>query len=134
MYHYYWVGRACMSKQFLLLLLLAHQEALKKEIERLREIYHHQNLKKMSNQNAAQPRQPPTSDPLGCTNTQQLINWGWESSGARACENQITYCYCSCILLTGVFTWYLFPLVCLCGTSLTSFLRFKGLGMDTWFS
>jgi len=46
----------------------AHQEALKKEIDRLRQIYHQQNIKKMSNnQNAAQPQQPPTSDPLGCT-------------------------------------------------------------------
>ncbi|KAL4619891.1 hypothetical protein ACB092_06G113700 [Castanea dentata] len=52
----------------------AHQEALKKEIERLRQIYHHQNLQKMSNQNAAQPQQPPTSDRLGCTDTEQLIN------------------------------------------------------------
>ncbi|KAG2681796.1 hypothetical protein I3760_11G160100 [Carya illinoinensis] len=53
----------------------AHQEALKKEIERLRQIYHQQNLKKMmsspGNQNAAgaasQAQQPPSSDTLGCT-------------------------------------------------------------------
>ncbi|OAY66966.1 Basic leucine zipper 61 [Ananas comosus] len=36
----------------------AHQEALKKEIERLRQVYHQQNLKKMST---------PTSEPVVCT-------------------------------------------------------------------
>ncbi|KAK9937962.1 hypothetical protein M0R45_014725 [Rubus argutus] len=35
----------------------AHQEALKKEIERLRQVYHHQTLKKMENQNAAPQQQ-----------------------------------------------------------------------------
>nr|WEY05846.1 bZIP3 protein [Betula platyphylla] len=68
----------------------AHQEALKKEIERLRQIYHQQNLKKMSNQNNApsqpqpqpqpQPQQQPTSDhhhhhhPLRCTDKEHLLN------------------------------------------------------------
>ncbi|KAJ7948713.1 Basic-leucine zipper transcription factor family protein [Quillaja saponaria] len=57
----------------------AHQEALKKEIERLRQVYHQQNLKKMSNQAgnnnahsaATQPSQPQlqpiTNDPMMCT-------------------------------------------------------------------
>lgn len=68
----------------------AHQEALKKEIERLRQIYHQQNLKKMSNQNNApsqpqpqpQQQQQPTSDhhhphhhhPLRCTDKEHLLN------------------------------------------------------------
>ncbi|KAJ0045459.1 hypothetical protein Pint_04668 [Pistacia integerrima] len=46
----------------------AHQEALKKEIERLRQVYHQQNLKKMNNgntNNAAPPQQqqPPSQQP-----------------------------------------------------------------------
>lgn len=32
-------------------MVAAHQEALKKEIERLRQVYHQQNLKKMNNNN-----------------------------------------------------------------------------------
>ncbi|KAE8124757.1 hypothetical protein FH972_019613 [Carpinus fangiana] len=61
----------------------AHQEALKKEIERLRQIYHQQNLKKMSssNQNASSQQaqqhniNPTSSDhPLRCTDKEQLLN------------------------------------------------------------
>ncbi|KAK9284894.1 hypothetical protein L1049_024075 [Liquidambar formosana] len=48
----------------------AHQEALKREIERLRQVYHQQNLKKMGN---ATP--PPSSDAKGCTDKEeQLLN------------------------------------------------------------
>ncbi|CAJ1957537.1 unnamed protein product [Sphenostylis stenocarpa] len=39
----------------------AHQEALKKEIERLRQIYHHQNLQKMRNTVNNNLQTPPTS-------------------------------------------------------------------------
>ncbi|XP_044489529.1 basic leucine zipper 61-like [Mangifera indica] len=64
----------------------AHQAALKKEIERLRQVYHQQNLKKMNNNNstntntnnAAMPppqQQPPSQQPqpvntdaMACTN------------------------------------------------------------------
>lgn len=47
----------------------AHQEALKKEIERLRQVYHQQNIKKMknnnnSNNNATPPPQQPPSQPM----------------------------------------------------------------------
>jgi hypothetical protein len=64
-------------------LISAHQEALKKEIERLRQIYHQQNLKKMSssNQNASSQQaqqhniNPTSSDhPLRCTDKEQLLN------------------------------------------------------------
>ncbi|KAJ8484013.1 hypothetical protein OPV22_016498 [Ensete ventricosum] len=41
----------------------AHQEALKKEIERLRQVYHQQNLKKMA---------PPTSEPAVSTEKELL--------------------------------------------------------------
>ncbi|XP_004244256.1 basic leucine zipper 61-like [Solanum lycopersicum] len=41
----------------------AHQEALKKEIERLRQIYHEQNMKKMNT--ADEP--PSTAAPMSCT-------------------------------------------------------------------
>ncbi|KHN28091.1 Transcription factor RF2a [Glycine soja] len=41
----------------------AHQEALKKEIERLRQIYHQQNLQKMNNNNNNLQQTPPTSQP-----------------------------------------------------------------------
>ncbi|XVE86383.1 hypothetical protein DITRI_Ditri18aG0030600 [Diplodiscus trichospermus] len=37
----------------------AHQEALKREIERLRQVYHHQNQKKMENNSAHSPKQTP---------------------------------------------------------------------------
>ncbi|KAK6934206.1 Basic-leucine zipper domain [Dillenia turbinata] len=60
----------------------AHQEALKKEIDRLRQVYHQQNLKRMnsngggsnnnSNHVAAAP--PPTPDAMGCTNKEQILN------------------------------------------------------------
>ncbi|OVA19982.1 Basic-leucine zipper domain [Macleaya cordata] len=43
----------------------AHQEALKKEIERLRQVYHQQNLKKMNN--------APT-DTQNCTEEEQPLN------------------------------------------------------------
>ncbi|KAK7335106.1 hypothetical protein VNO80_26877 [Phaseolus coccineus] len=73
----------------------AHQEALKKEIERLRQIYHQQNLQKMSNtvnnnlQTAptSQPQaamqshslhqhqhQMTVSQPLGCKDKEQLLS------------------------------------------------------------
>ncbi|BAT92620.1 Basic leucine zipper 34 [Vigna angularis] len=75
----------------------AHQEALKKEIERLRQIYHQQNLQKMSNtlnnnlQNpsTSQPQatiqshslhqhqhqqQIAVSQPLGCKDKEQLLS------------------------------------------------------------
>ncbi|XAR68296.1 hypothetical protein NMG60_11003376 [Bertholletia excelsa] len=47
----------------------AHQEALKREIERLRQVYHEQNLKKMATAGAGAPtrQQPPPSDTTGCT-------------------------------------------------------------------
>lgn len=39
----------------------AHQEALKREIERLRQVYHQQNIKKMENNNI---EQSPNSDTI----------------------------------------------------------------------
>ncbi|KAK2968389.1 hypothetical protein RJ640_004395 [Escallonia rubra] len=49
----------------------AHQEALKKEIERLRKVYHEQNLKKMAVNNATAasppPPQPASFDNMNCT-------------------------------------------------------------------
>lgn len=63
----------------------AHQEALKKEIERLRQVYHHQNMKKMSNNNNAQlpatQLQPVTSDTIGCTDKEQFLNLGEREGG-----------------------------------------------------
>ncbi|KAI9093381.1 hypothetical protein K1719_027395 [Acacia pycnantha] len=58
----------------------AHQEALKREIERLRQVYHHQNLKKMENNNAAAGPPSPSSSPkrnTECgakTEKEQLLN------------------------------------------------------------
>ncbi|RDY02389.1 Basic leucine zipper 61, partial [Mucuna pruriens] len=61
----------------------AHQEALKKEIERLRQIYHQQNLQKMSNNvqipattsQAAQAHTNNLHQPLGCKdNKEQLLS------------------------------------------------------------
>lgn len=46
--------------------MAAHQEALKKEIERLRKVYHEQSLKKMDNHNAINA--PP---PAAATNDHQ---------------------------------------------------------------
>ncbi|GFP79635.1 basic leucine zipper 61 [Phtheirospermum japonicum] len=46
----------------------AHQEALKKEIERLRRIYHEQNITKMENKSTAGDAPPPTSNKRGCMN------------------------------------------------------------------
>lgn len=40
----------------------AHQEALKREIERLRQVYHQQNLKKMEDNNNIE--QSPNSDTI----------------------------------------------------------------------
>ncbi|GMP65918.1 hypothetical protein CsSME_00026503 [Camellia sinensis var. sinensis] len=52
----------------------AHQEALKKEIERLRQVYHEQNSMKMAT-TATTPAPPPTSDNTGCTDTDdQFLN------------------------------------------------------------
>lgn len=45
----------------------AHQEALKKEIERLRQIYHEQNLKKMNNNGTADAPPSATAPPMSCT-------------------------------------------------------------------
>ncbi|PIN20885.1 hypothetical protein CDL12_06441 [Handroanthus impetiginosus] len=48
----------------------AHQEALKKEIERLRKIYHEQNMKKMNNKTTADeppPAAAATFNKRGCT-------------------------------------------------------------------
>ncbi|KAK4342092.1 hypothetical protein RND71_037908 [Anisodus tanguticus] len=44
----------------------AHQEALKKEIERLRQIYHEQNMKKMNN-NGTTDAPPSAAVPMRCT-------------------------------------------------------------------
>ncbi|PHU12662.1 Basic leucine zipper 34 [Capsicum chinense] len=44
----------------------AHQEALKKEIERLRQIYHEQNMKKISN-TATADAPPSAVAPMSCT-------------------------------------------------------------------
>lgn len=49
----------------------AHQEALKREIERLRQVYHQQNLKKM--ENVAQSPTPP-SDTITTPEKEQLLN------------------------------------------------------------
>ncbi|XP_058773628.1 basic leucine zipper 34-like [Vicia villosa] len=67
----------------------AHQEALKKEIERLRQIYHQQNIQKMensinnnNNNNGHSLQSPPTSQPqqhsfhnhLECKDKEQLLS------------------------------------------------------------
>ncbi|KAG4967828.1 hypothetical protein JHK87_033479 [Glycine soja] len=57
----------------------AHQEALKREIERLRQVYHQQNIKKMDNNAAASPpsQSPSPSPKPRCethTEKEQLIN------------------------------------------------------------
>lgn len=57
----------------------AHQEALKREIERLRQVYHQQNIKKMDNAAGSPPSQsPPSPSPKPrCethTEKEQLIN------------------------------------------------------------
>ncbi|MQL81813.1 hypothetical protein Taro_014276 [Colocasia esculenta] len=49
----------------------AHQEALKREIERLRQVYQQQNLKKMSSE-AGTGAAPPTSEPTPCTDKELL--------------------------------------------------------------
>ncbi|GKV02052.1 hypothetical protein SLEP1_g14536 [Rubroshorea leprosula] len=56
-----------------------HQEALKKEIERLTQLMHHQQkLRKMNGaatDNHAPPQQPPsTADPVACTDKDQVFN------------------------------------------------------------
>ncbi|GAV64036.1 bZIP_2 domain-containing protein [Cephalotus follicularis] len=52
----------------------AHQEALKKEIERLRQVYHQQNLKKMTNNAPQSQAQPPLNyDTMDCTGKEQLL-------------------------------------------------------------
>ncbi|GMN53934.1 hypothetical protein TIFTF001_023050 [Ficus carica] len=43
----------------------AHQEALKREIERLRQVYHQQNLKKMENNNNYASQSPSPNTPTG---------------------------------------------------------------------
>jgi len=52
--------------------MVAHQEALKKEIERLRQVYHHQNLKKMNSSShaaaaAAAREQSPNHEAIQCS-------------------------------------------------------------------
>ncbi|KAL0353805.1 UNVERIFIED_CONTAM: Basic leucine zipper 61 [Sesamum angustifolium] len=55
----------------------AHQEALKKEIERLRKIYHEQNMKKLDNKTTGEAPAPPQPPPAaafskrGCTEEEQ---------------------------------------------------------------
>ncbi|XP_021279858.1 basic leucine zipper 61-like, partial [Herrania umbratica] len=51
----------------------AHQEALKREIERLRQVYHQQNLKKMENA-AHLPAPPATADVQASAEKEKLIN------------------------------------------------------------
>ncbi|PON81596.1 Basic-leucine zipper transcription factor [Trema orientale] len=50
----------------------AHQEALKREIERLRQVYHQQNLKKM--ENAAQSPSPTGDNKSSIDQKEQLLN------------------------------------------------------------
>lgn len=65
----------------------AHQEALKKEIERLRQIYHQQSIHKMGNSNnnngpslqstqTSQPQQQNSNfhQHLGCKDKEQLLS------------------------------------------------------------
>ncbi|KAL4620523.1 basic leucine zipper 34-like [Castanea sativa] len=49
----------------------AHQEALKREIERLRQVYHQQNLKKMEN---GAPQSQPHSDAKASIDKEQLLH------------------------------------------------------------
>ncbi|CAN8279855.1 unnamed protein product [Cochlearia groenlandica] len=49
----------------------AHQEALKRELERLRQVYHQQNLKKMDNNNISDQSQV---DIKPCVEKEQLLN------------------------------------------------------------
>lgn len=51
----------------------AHQEALKREIERLRQVYHQQNLKKMENPGAS-PASPQTADVKPSMEKEQLLD------------------------------------------------------------
>ncbi|KAA8523953.1 hypothetical protein F0562_010376 [Nyssa sinensis] len=51
--------------------ITAHQEALKKEIERLRQVYHQQSLK--NNTAATSAPAPSTSANTGCTDKEQLL-------------------------------------------------------------
>lgn len=51
----------------------AHQEALKREIERLRQVYHQQNLKKMENPGAS-PVSPQTADVKPSMEKEQLLD------------------------------------------------------------
>lgn len=56
---------------------IAHQEALKREIERLREIYYQQNLKKLENDDDDQPTKTQTAaaaDANGSEKKEQLVN------------------------------------------------------------
>ncbi|XWS44587.1 hypothetical protein CRYUN_Cryun15aG0059800 [Craigia yunnanensis] len=52
----------------------AHQEALKREIERLRQMYHEQNLRKMENDAAHSPAPPATADVNASVEKEQLLN------------------------------------------------------------
>lgn len=53
------------------LIISAHQEALKREIERLRQVYHQQSLKKMENNNVSD--QSP-ADIKPSVEKEQLLN------------------------------------------------------------
>lgn len=52
----------------------AHQEALRKEIERLRKVYQDQNLKKMDNNQHDNATHPSPIDANGTKENQQLVN------------------------------------------------------------
>ena len=56
----------------------AHQEALKREIERLRQVYHKQNQKKMENNGTHSPTPTPTppatADVKASAEKEQLLN------------------------------------------------------------
>jgi hypothetical protein len=59
----------------MLYLYAAHQEALKREIERLRQVYHNQNLKKIENVNGS-PLPSPSQKPMcdAQTENEHLLN------------------------------------------------------------
>lgn len=52
----------------------AHQEALKKEIERLRQVYHRQNLKKMEDTQQQQHQQQQPEQTQICTDGDELLD------------------------------------------------------------
>ncbi|GMH25561.1 hypothetical protein Nepgr_027404 [Nepenthes gracilis] len=60
----------------------AHQEALKKDIERLRKIYHHQIMKTTGGA-AVTDAATPTSDNPGCTERSSLSPREWEGKAVK---------------------------------------------------